>query len=1170
MTDAPGPSLPSDAFVRLRLTTQDPAQRETTSTIPSTAAFGRSLKVALAMKGGISLAVWIGGAVAELDLLRRIRIVAMPDGSRGAYLVANADGGGMSPHTLARADLYARVMISREFDQVEFDVLAGASAGGLNGILYGVAQRAGADVDKLLSVWVEYGAIWRLLHRAGLESVNSVLNGDFFWAGVNTAINGFYDPSGSNNRHTVKGVSLDLSATIKDPDYRSALARREGRGHFHFIASPDPDTFIAGRDIPTVGETATETGKDSIARLAYAARTTSSFPGAFEPALIWSPTAATARTPSDRFLDMRFAFNAHRDGVTQPFRVIDGGVLDNVPIDRVTRALRERVPDRPSRRVVLYLDPSPDKSELGTARPEPTHPPFARPAAPGRGQARNDPLSRFLGTIKDGFLMRGIRENGDAEIGDLQRYRRSLYLRRGRMDAFGWAVEGELTWQAPARLRKGYRNFRVAADVDHLTEVLVDPDLWQLGTDLPTRFSYEPVSLDLLQNVDRDFLREYLYEPDLFTDIGIGATIVSGSRAALDAAAGALDWLHQVDDLAFWNSAEPVASRASAAARDVARGLLGEATALARRELDRRTDRLLSQLHAGPNPVDASRIANLPRLWLGVERVGANRLAPAWDRIDAAVTILKGLTNTTTAWSTPWARFAASPYVDKLDVGPFAASSGIPDPTFAIQFATITGAEPTPLLESFGALREAQLASTAETWLKRPSWKGFLAAAKITSVPRNLDDDAKLAGATLGNFGAFMSAGWRMNDWWWGRLDAASGIVRIFDALPLESHAAGSEPTVPQPPYALNKRRLRAQALVLKQMNESDDRAIPERIAGDEKDIAAAMTGGAQTLDDLDDGYVVSVMSRLSRVAFRSVVDGKNLLLKGLLGAVLTPLLVLFPLVFSPARAVFALTTVASALQFIWQDSGKPWPGNGPVLILLLVLVLFSTARVREGIRRGSTLASEVDGLEVIAQRLQSSKMRSRRLLGAAWLAWIFVVLLAWLVDKDLIARGWWLVAAAAAAAIAAGSASRSLDPPTHPTRDRIAWLVLTAILVVFSVGISFFFDFDPLPPALPVGGAIAVVAFTLGLGWLSTSGVSSRQKFCRGAWLAIVAIITGVVGGLMIWLITAFFHGNIVFTTPAAATLLAWLASSYVFWILSEVPSYLGPGEPNDRATVR
>ena len=35
---------------------------------------GRILRVAVAMRGGVSLAVWIGGAVAELDLLRSIRV----------------------------------------------------------------------------------------------------------------------------------------------------------------------------------------------------------------------------------------------------------------------------------------------------------------------------------------------------------------------------------------------------------------------------------------------------------------------------------------------------------------------------------------------------------------------------------------------------------------------------------------------------------------------------------------------------------------------------------------------------------------------------------------------------------------------------------------------------------------------------------------------------------------------------------------------------------------------------------------------------------------------------------------------------------------------------------------------------------------------------------------
>ena len=55
--------------------------------------FGRTLRIALAMKGGVSLAVWIGGAVAELDVLRRVRIVGERQDPRAVLLTAWPDGG---------------------------------------------------------------------------------------------------------------------------------------------------------------------------------------------------------------------------------------------------------------------------------------------------------------------------------------------------------------------------------------------------------------------------------------------------------------------------------------------------------------------------------------------------------------------------------------------------------------------------------------------------------------------------------------------------------------------------------------------------------------------------------------------------------------------------------------------------------------------------------------------------------------------------------------------------------------------------------------------------------------------------------------------------------------------------------------------------------------------
>jgi hypothetical protein len=55
----------------------------------------------------------------------------------------------------------------------------------------------------------------------------------------------------------------------------------------------------------------------------------------------------------------------------------------------------------------------------------------------------------------------------------------------------------------------------------------------------------------------------------------------------------------------------------------------------------------------------------------------------------------------------------------------------------------------------------------------------------------NLSSATKLAGNQLSNFGAFLSSRWRLNDWIWGRLDAARSLVDLVTAPP-------STPQTPQ------------------------------------------------------------------------------------------------------------------------------------------------------------------------------------------------------------------------------------------------------------------------------------------------------------------------------------------------------------------------------------
>src|SRR5690242_14521486 len=105
---------------------------------PSTA--GRELRVALAMRGGVSLAVWIGGAMAELDLARR-GMIGDPAFDCDDTIAERA-----------RADAYATMLKKLGYSGLRFDVLAGASAGGLNAVIFGFAQSVGTNLVWLRDV----------------------------------------------------------------------------------------------------------------------------------------------------------------------------------------------------------------------------------------------------------------------------------------------------------------------------------------------------------------------------------------------------------------------------------------------------------------------------------------------------------------------------------------------------------------------------------------------------------------------------------------------------------------------------------------------------------------------------------------------------------------------------------------------------------------------------------------------------------------------------------------------------------------------------------------------------------------------------------------------------------------------------------------------------------
>ena len=164
------------------------------------------------MRGGVSLAVWIGGAVAEIDELRRASLA--PDGDDAGFWGGLLDAAG--------------------FGSVLVDVMTGASAGGLNGVLYASALRTGRRVDGVRDVWLDEASMARLLaadRPTGLGPVRSawhrivgppaptrqsILDGDFFAGALETEVAALLVDGTDAEQPYVQEhpLSLFLSATI--------------------------------------------------------------------------------------------------------------------------------------------------------------------------------------------------------------------------------------------------------------------------------------------------------------------------------------------------------------------------------------------------------------------------------------------------------------------------------------------------------------------------------------------------------------------------------------------------------------------------------------------------------------------------------------------------------------------------------------------------------------------------------------------------------------------------------------------------------------------------------------------------------------------------------------------------------------------------------------------
>jgi len=304
----------------------------------------QDLRVAVAMTGGVSLAVWIGGVARELNLLQQAAWLR-DSAPRGGPLMETGDAAEADRHIRAR---YLRLINLLDVT-VSIDILSGTGAGGINAALLGMARARPCDLGPLRDIWLEAGAFETLLRDPTEQSPPSLLHGDLLLSRLCSEMRklGHKPPPvqppasacgpGSSNPETRVFITATLltGETSRFTDDAGTLV--QDVDHLGLFAFDERDLADPG----------------AYDALALAARSSASFPVAFEPAFV-AQNEVPVRRREPRHPAMKKYAN-----ITRAHWAADGRLLTNRPIDPLLQAIFDRTAERQVRRILLYVVPSP-------------------------------------------------------------------------------------------------------------------------------------------------------------------------------------------------------------------------------------------------------------------------------------------------------------------------------------------------------------------------------------------------------------------------------------------------------------------------------------------------------------------------------------------------------------------------------------------------------------------------------------------------------------------------------------------------------------------------------------------------------------------------------------------------------------------------------------------
>ena len=409
----------------------------------------KELRLALVCYGGISLAVYMHGVTKEIWRLAR---------------ASRAEHDGAAPSEGVEA-VYRELLglVARHSDtrlRVLADIIAGASAGGINGIFLARAITTGESLDPLTDLWLEradvevlldpdarplsrFTKFWAvpiawLLMRTPKNAIDSTVErgarpevrrklsnfvrarwfappfgGEVFSGLLLDAFDAM--AAGPKGAPLVPpGQPVDLMVTVTDFAGHAEVMRLNSPAE---VKETEHRLIFAFRHAPGRADHMADT-----VGLTFAARSTASFPGAF-PAFTATELdrtlAARGRDWPGRAEFLATQLAIHTPEEAQHRILVDGSVLANAPFRPAMSALRQRPARREVDRRFVYIDPKPGRRAISLGRKGVNA--DGSPVLPGF-------FGAILKTMSDIPREQPIRDNVEALEAMSQRIRRMRHI----------------------------------------------------------------------------------------------------------------------------------------------------------------------------------------------------------------------------------------------------------------------------------------------------------------------------------------------------------------------------------------------------------------------------------------------------------------------------------------------------------------------------------------------------------------------------------------------------------------------------------------------------------------------------------------------------------------------------------------------------------------------